>query len=63
MKCEKDLPLVSIVIPCKNEENFIGACLDSIITNDYPLDLLEVLVVDGMSNDKTKKIVNPEKCD
>lgn len=32
-----------------NEENFIGKCLDSIITQDHPKDKLEVLVVDGMS--------------
>lgn len=48
---------VSIVIPCRNEEGFIGKCLDSIIANDYPKDLLDVLVVDGESNDRTKQIV------
>lgn len=51
------LPLVSVIIPCRNEENFIGKCLDSIITNNYPLDRLEILVMDGMSTDKTKKVV------
>ena len=30
------LPLVSFIIPCRNEEKFIGKCLDSIITQDYP---------------------------
>lgn len=43
------LSFVSIIIPCRNEENFIGKCLDSIITQDRPRDKLEVLVVDGMS--------------
>lgn len=43
------LPFVSIIIPCRNEENFIGKCLTSIITQDHPKDKLEVLVVDGMS--------------
>lgn len=42
-------PLVSIIIPCRNEEKFIGKCLDSIIANDYPKDKLEVLVVDELS--------------
>lgn len=50
-------PLVSIVIPCYNEERFIGQCLDSIIANSYPKDRLEVIVVDGMSNDGTRSIV------
>lgn len=48
---------VSIIIPCHNEEEFIGKCLDSIVTNDYPKDLLEVLVVDGISDDGTTAVV------
>lgn len=48
---------VSVIIPCRNEEKFIEKCLDSIIQQDYPKDKLEVLVVDGMSEDKTKDIV------
>lgn len=52
-----DLPKVSIVIPCRNEEKFIGKCLDCIVANDYPKDHLEVLVVDGMSEDGTREIV------
>lgn len=54
---ERNFPLVSIIIPCRNEEKFIGMCLDSIIANDYPKDKLEILVVDGMSGDKTRKTV------
>jgi glycosyltransferase involved in cell wall biosynthesis len=48
---------VSIIIPCRNEENFIAACLDSVLANDYPKDRIEVLVVDGMSEDRTRSIV------
>lgn len=50
--------LISIIIPCRNEEKFIEKCLDSIISQGYPKDKLEVLVVDGMSEDGTKIIVN-----
>jgi glycosyltransferase involved in cell wall biosynthesis len=50
-------PLVSVVLPCRNEERFIGACLDSILATAYPLDRLEILVVDGMSEDGTRAIV------
>jgi glycosyltransferase involved in cell wall biosynthesis len=53
-----DIPFVSIVIPCRNEEKFIGNCLDSIIENDYPPNMLEILIVDGESEDKTKEIIN-----
>jgi len=48
---------VSIIIPCRNEEKHIGKCLDSILEQDYPKENLEVLVVDGMSDDKTGEIV------
>lgn len=46
-----------MIIPCRNEERYIQACLDSVLTGDYPSDHLEVFVVDGMSNDNTRKIV------
>jgi len=52
-----DFPLVSIIIPCRNEENFIAMCLDSIMANAYPKDRLEILIVDGMSKDRTRAIV------
>jgi len=52
-----NLPWVSIIIPCRNEEKFIGKCLNSIINNDYSKESLEILVIDGMSEDKTKEIV------
>jgi len=50
-------PLVSAIVLCRNEEKFIGKCLDSIIANDYPKEKLEILVVDGMSEDRTREIV------
>lgn len=49
-------PFVSVVIPCRNEERFITACLDSVAATDYPRDQLEVLVVDGVSEDRTREI-------
>jgi glycosyltransferase involved in cell wall biosynthesis len=51
------LPLISVVIPCRDEEPYIGACLDSILASDYPQERLDVLVVDGMSQDHTREIV------
>lgn len=49
--------LVSIIIPCRNEEKYIGKCLDSLIKQDYPKENLEILVVNGMSEDKTREIL------
>lgn len=50
-------PLVTIVVPCRNEERYIVECLDSILACDYPADRLEVLVVDGMSDDGTRAVL------
>src|SRR6266567_6134896 len=51
------LPLVTVVVPCRNEEKHIGRCLESILANDYPKERMEILVLDGMSEDKTREIV------
>ncbi|MBA3971275.1 MAG: glycosyltransferase family 2 protein [Bacteroidetes bacterium] len=48
---------VSIVIPCRNEEKYIGKCLDSILMQDYSQDLLSVFVCDGVSTDSTVTII------
>ncbi|MEP7153552.1 MAG: glycosyltransferase family 2 protein, partial [Nitrospira sp.] len=50
-------PLLSIVIPCRNERAFIGGCLDSVLENDFPKEQLEILVVDGMSGDGTRQLL------
>jgi len=52
-----DSPLVSIIVLCRNEKDFIADCLDSLLANDYPKDRLEVLVADGMSQDGTRSII------
>ena len=52
-----ELPLISVIIPCRNEKRFIGGCVEAIIANDYPNERIEVLVVDGMSDDGTRKIM------
>lgn len=51
-------PFVSIVIPCRNERRHIRACLDSIDAIEYPKERLEVLVVDGASEDGTTEIID-----
>jgi glycosyltransferase involved in cell wall biosynthesis len=50
-------PFVSVIIPCRNEARFIGACLRSILAGDYPAERMEVTVADGMSTDGTRQIV------
>lgn len=51
------LPRVSVIIPMKNEEQYIARCLESVVSQDYPKALMEVLVIDGMSQDSSRKIV------
>lgn len=50
-------PFVSIIVPCRNEEQHLGRCLESILASDYPRDRMELFVVDGMSTDRTRDIV------
>lgn len=52
-----DIPMVSVVVLCRNEERHIADCLETLIANDYPKESLEVLVADGMSEDGTRRIV------
>jgi glycosyltransferase involved in cell wall biosynthesis len=51
------LPFVTIVVPCRNEEKHVGRCLESILANDYPKERMEILILDGMSEDRTREIV------
>lgn len=44
-------PLVSVVIPCRNEKKYIRGCVEAILQSEYPR--LEVIVVDGESDDGT----------
>jgi succinoglycan biosynthesis protein ExoA len=50
-------PLVTIAIPCFNEERHIEDCLEDVFAQDYPSHLIEVLVGDGMSTDRTREIL------
>jgi len=47
--------LVTVVIPARNEEAFLGACLDAVCAQDYQN--LQIIVVDGGSKDRTAAVV------
>ncbi|MGB1207036.1 MAG: glycosyltransferase [Chitinophagales bacterium] len=48
---------VAIIIPARNESERISACLQSIFHQNYPTDLLEIIVIDDYSTDGTAQIV------
>lgn len=48
---------VTIVVPVRNEMENISGLLDSLFLQDYPQDLLEIIIVDDHSTDKTCKVV------
>lgn len=50
--------LISVIVPVYNEENYIDACLSSMLLQDYPKDAMEWFFVDGMSTDRTLEILN-----
>jgi succinoglycan biosynthesis protein ExoA len=52
-----ELPLVTVIIPIRNEAAFIERSLGAVLSQEYPADRLEVLVIDGASDDGTRTIV------
>lgn len=53
---DRELPTVSVLIPARDETDALRACLDSLVTNDYPK--LEILVLDDCSiSKKTPEII------
>jgi succinoglycan biosynthesis protein ExoA len=50
-------PLVTVIMPIRNEAAFIERSLGAVLAQDYPADQMQVLVVDGMSDDNTREIV------
>ena len=53
----ESLPSVTVVMPIRNEADFIAESLGAVLQQDYPADKLAVLVVDGMSIDGTREAV------
>lgn len=51
------LPRITVMLPIRNEERFIGQTLQQIYDQDYPHELVDVVVADGMSTDRTVAIV------
>jgi cellulose synthase/poly-beta-1,6-N-acetylglucosamine synthase-like glycosyltransferase len=48
---------VTIAMPSYNEEHYIEACIASVQAQDYPAELIEILIADGRSTDRTREIL------
>ncbi len=56
MNKDESNPIVSVIVPARNEEGFLGKCLDSLLAQTYPPDRSEIIVVDNRSTDHTHAI-------
>lgn len=50
-----DAPLVSIILPARNEEKYIEKCLESLLSQDYPN--YEIIAINDQSYDKTGELL------
>ncbi len=50
-------PAVSIIVPCYNEEATIGLLLEALLLQSYPRRQMEVIVADGLSQDRTREVI------
>src|ERR1700693_177724 len=49
---------VSFIVPVRNEEEHVRACLQSLVEQSYPAGDYEIIVVDGWSSDRTREIID-----
>jgi cellulose synthase/poly-beta-1,6-N-acetylglucosamine synthase-like glycosyltransferase len=55
-KIKHATPKVSVILPARNEEEFLAKCLDTLLDQDYPN--YEIIVIDDSSTDSTGKIIS-----
>lgn len=53
----REYPFITIVMPVLNEEAFINQTIQKLVDQQYPVDKMEILVVDGMSTDDTRMVI------
>lgn len=51
------MPFVTVVMPVRNEADYIAGSLGAVLEQDYPSERMEIIVADGMSTDATREIV------
>ncbi|MBN2571112.1 MAG: glycosyltransferase [Ignavibacteriales bacterium] len=58
MKFTNSNIILSVIIPARNEVLYLRKAIDSIMSNGFDIAKLVIIIVDAMSNDKMKQIVN-----
>ena len=53
----RSVPLVSVIMPVRNEEAFIARSLGAVLSQEYPPDRIEVIIADGESTDRTRAVI------
>jgi len=51
-------PLVTVIMPIRNEEAFIARSAGAVLQQDYPADRLEFIIADGQSDDRTRAVID-----
>lgn len=51
----KQLPSVSVVMPVRNEADYIERSINAVLAQTYPHELLEIIIADGFSTDATRE--------
>jgi succinoglycan biosynthesis protein ExoA len=51
------VPAVTLIVPCRNEKDYIESCIQSLFAQDLPAGSFEIIVADGLSNDGTREIL------
>ena len=59
----RDLPFVSVVIAARNEEANLGRSIGGLLSQDYPPDRYEIVIVDDRSSDDTSALVERHASD
>ena len=54
-------PFVSVIMPVRNEANYISRSLAAVLAQDYPNERMEILVVDGLSSDGTREFISKSR--
>lgn len=50
-------PLISVIVPVYNRKDKIRACIESLLSQTYPSELTEIIIIDNNSTDGTDRII------